>query len=123
MSERSELSVLKKFFDVMEYGHTALLQFPKHQRHILAERIDNCMTDIMELIIAANLRHHKKTTLTELDIKMHLLRHQIRLAMQRQYITIHRYEVWSRLIDEVGRMIGGWIKWAKGSPPPASHGA
>src|SRR5690554_5453584 len=116
MAEKAELSVLKKFLDVMDYGHAALQQFPRHQRHVLAQRIDNCMTDIMELIITANLRYHKKTTLNELDIKMHLLRYQIRLAMQRKYLTVHRYEVMSRLIDEVGRMIGGWVKWARKPP-------
>lgn len=115
MSEKQELEILLKFEGVMDYGHAALQQFPKHQRHVLAARIDSCMTDILELILTANLRYHKKTTLTELDIKLHVLRHLLRLAKRRGYLSMRRYEVWSRHINEVGRMVGGWIKWARQS--------
>jgi len=121
-NQKTELLALKKFSDVMEYGHIALKQFPRHQRYILAARIDSCMIEIMELIITANLRYHKKTTLNELDIKLALLRHLIRLAMQREYLTIRRYEIWTRGIDEVGRIVGGWIKWVR-TPRPSENRA
>lgn len=99
----------------MDYGHAALQQFPKSQRYVLAARIDSSMVAALELILRANLRHHKKTTLADLDTELHVLRHLVRLAHRRRYIDTRRYENWARHLDEVGRLVGGWIKWAKGS--------
>lgn len=47
-----------------------------------------------------------------------MLRHLIRMAADKDYsgpkyappLTRHQEEVWSRMNDEIGRMIGGYIK-------------
>jgi len=95
---------------MIEYGHTALRQFPKAERHVLSAEIRRCMWSILRLIIVCNKRYHKKTTLQELDSELDLLRSQVRLAMQMKYLDFRKYEHLAKLNDEIGRMIGGWIK-------------
>jgi hypothetical protein len=45
-----------------------------------------------------------------------VLRHLVRKAWRLGYITPRRLEVWTRHIDEIGRMVGAWIKHAGAAP-------
>ena len=111
MEKTQELNLLTKFEEMMDYAHKMINQFPKHQRHTSAARIELVMLDAMELIIEANLKYHKKTTLRDLDIKLHLLRRLVRRCHAWGYVSHKAYEVWSRHLQEIGRILGGWIKW------------
>ena len=66
------------------------------------------------MIIICNKRYHKKTTLTDLDAELDVLRSQVRTAFSLQYIDLKKYEHWARMNDELGRMIGGWMKSQQG---------
>ncbi|MFW6344714.1 MAG: four helix bundle protein [Halomonas sp.] len=50
------------------------------------------------------------TCLRDLDVEVAVLKHRVRKAQRMRYITPSRYLVWAEHIDELGRMIGGWIK-------------
>lgn len=66
----------------------------------------------MELIIIINKKYHKKTTMRELDTEIEMLRVQVRLAKNLRYVDLKKYEVLSKKINEIGKMLGGWIKTA-----------
>lgn len=106
----TDLLIRQKCEAMIEYGYVALRQFPTFERHVMAAEIRQCMWGLMRLIVVCNKRHHKKTTLQELDAELDLLRIQVRMAKQLGYLDFKKYEHWSKLNDEVGRMIGGWIK-------------
>lgn len=95
---------------MIAYGYVALRQFPRSERHVLSQEIRQTMWSLLRLIIICNRRYHKKTTLQDLDGELDLLRSQIRLAQELKFLAFKQYEVWSRLLDEIGRMIGGWLK-------------
>lgn len=101
-----------------------LNHFPKHEKYALANRIRNTAYELYDLITEAQKRYHKKTTLTELDITHEKLRMQFMLANELGYFAFtagkeikdprenkehHRYLAINSIIDELGRMIGGWI--------------
>lgn len=92
------------------YGYTVLKQFPKSERHVLSQEIRQTMWRLLRLIIICNRRYHKKTTMQDLDAELDLLRSQVRTAMQLGFLSFRSYEVWSRHLDELGRMVGGWFK-------------
>ena len=68
------------------------------------------MLNIQRLIITAFKRYHKKTTLTDLDIELAVLKRQVRLAKDLNYIDIKRYQKWIEFIVEMGKMTGGWMR-------------
>lgn len=109
------LKILAKLEDLDAYSHKAALQFPKYERHVLSAEIRSTLDRLLHLTIMAAKRYHKKATLQELDIEVEYLRALVRKAWRLRYITEHRYEVWSRHINEIGRMVGGWIKTVQGS--------
>ena len=99
---------------MIAYGYIALRQFPKFEKHVLAAEMRQVMWGILRLIVVCNKRYHKKTTLTDLDAELDVLRAQVRTAFALRYIDQKKYEHWARLNDELGRMIGGWIKSQQG---------
>lgn len=92
------------------YGHTAIRQFPKMERHVLGAEIRHTLWSLLRLIVVCNKRYHKKTTLQDLDATLDLLRSQLRIAKDMRYLDFRKYEHWAKLNDEIGRMVGGWIK-------------
>ena len=64
----------------------------------------------MERIIEANKKYYKKTTLQELDVEVEKLKAYIRLSYKLGFLPPKKYELWSGLVVEIGRMVGGWIK-------------
>lgn len=108
-----ELKILRKTYDMMAYAYPTLSQFPKSEKFALCTDIKRCMDLILERIIEANKKYYKKTTLQELDVEIEKLRHYIRLSKDLRFISIKKYDVWSGMVDEIGRMLGGWIKSAK----------
>lgn len=106
----SDLRLLQTLEDLATYSHKALWQLPKSERHVLAADIRHTLDAVLRLVVRAAKRYHKKTTLQDLDIEVELLRHQIRKAYNLGYINARRYEVWVKQVDEVGRMVGGWIR-------------
>lgn len=95
---------------MIEYGYIALKQYPKSERFVLAADTKQCMYNMLKLIIRANKRYFKKTTLQDLDIEIDTLRHLIRLGHSLGFLPFRKYEIWSKQINEIGKMLGGWIK-------------
>jgi hypothetical protein len=110
-----ELKILQKTEDMIYYGNQALIQFPKTERFVLAAEIRQRMYNIYSLIITANKKYFKKTTLQDIDVELEVLRGLLRLAANKnlRYLPMNRYENWSKLLNEIGKMLGGWIKATK----------
>ena len=108
--EPDALLILQRVEAMIMYGRTALRQFPKYELHVLSAEMRRCMWDLLELVIICNKRYHKKTTMKDLDAKVALLRFQLRTAKKFGYLDFKKYEHWSKLNDEIGRMLGGWLR-------------
>ncbi len=118
-STAEDFKTKNKIYDLILYIGPELEQFPKAKRK-LAEKIDNCTLEILELVVSLENKHYKKTTLGELDNKVDVLRNLIRLAADPQYtrskkpcLPMRKYEIVSRKVNEIGRMIGGYYKSLK----------
>lgn len=105
-----ELVLEQKCKDMIMYGYVAMRQYPNHEKHVLAAETRLSMLSMLRLVITASKRYHKKTTLTDLDVELAVLKSQVRLAFDLRYIDVKKYEVWSGHLVEIGKMVGGWIK-------------
>lgn len=109
------LILQNKLRKLSSYQRGALLQFPRTERHMLCADIQITTRDLQRLVSRCKKRYYKKTTLEDMDIELDLLREMVSESFESRYINVHKYEVWSRHIDEIGRMIGGWIRSLKKS--------
>jgi hypothetical protein len=87
-----------------------LAKFPRDQRFLLGDRIENMLLDILEDLIDATYTKEKVNILKRTNLRLEKLRFLIRLSSDMRFINLGSYEFSSRGIDEVGRMVGGWIK-------------
>jgi len=115
-----EFKIKEKIYDMILYGNPALVQFPKSEKFILAAKIRESMYKLFALSVTVEKRYFKKTTSQEMDIELDVLRHIVRLAADKKLypgqipcLPFKKYEVWIRLLDEIGRMLGGYMKSVK----------
>jgi len=114
-----EFKLQEKILDMMEYAYVALKQFPKSEKYALATDIKHCMNLILGYAIEARKHYYKKTTLRDMDVEVAKLRVFIRLSFKLRFIDMTKYENWSEKVDEIGRMLGGWLKTVNQPKPPA----
>ena len=107
------LVILTKIEEMDAYSHHALIQFPKYEKFVLCADIRNTIANIVRFTIRAGKRYFKKTTLQDLDIEIEYMRAMIRKSLALKYINLHRYKVWIEHINEIGKMLGGWLKNTK----------
>ena len=75
-------------------------KFPRSQKFLLGDRIQATYTRARrDKLLAANLGIEK-------------LRLLFRLATEMHYLVTKRYEHAARSLDDVGRLVGGWLKAA-----------
>lgn len=108
-----DLKILTKIEELGVYTHQILFQFPKYEKFVLCAQIRGVIDDIIRLIVRAGKKYYKKTTLQDLDIEIEFFRSLIRKSHKLKYINTHRYGIWISHVNEVGRMLGGWIKAVK----------
>ena len=121
---KSEVVLNKKYLAMLKTLNLYLNHFPKHEKYALSNRIRNTAYEVFDLMTEGQKRYFKKTTLQNLDIKHQQLRMQIYLANELSYFNYedgltckedfkNRFLKITKLIDEVGKMIGAWISITK----------
>jgi four helix bundle protein len=128
MGQHSEAELNQKFVEAAKLMNIYLNHFPKFEKYALAQQIRQCMYEVYALIVEGQKKYHKKTTLTHLDVRHEQWRMLVNLAHQLGYfefkdgkeeletpkkLAAHRHLAISRLVDELGRMIGGWITFER----------
>jgi hypothetical protein len=98
---------------MMGYGYQALMQYPKSEKFALVVDIKHCLHKILERAIEAQKKYYKKTTLQEMDVELAKLSAYLRLSKDFRFLPIKKYELWSGMVVEIGKMLGGWIKAVK----------
>ena len=76
----------------------------------MADRIEEILLDILEMLIEAVYSKNKKEILIKVNLKLDLLRFMMRIAKDMRYVNINGYDFFCRSSMEVGRMVGGWLK-------------
>lgn len=115
---KRDLLVQQKIYDMILYAYPALEQMPKSQKFSLAQDMKHCMDKIMRLTISANKKYTKRTTLQELDVEVAALKVYLRIAYDLRYLPPKKYEVWSGMMVEIGKMVGGWIRSQREAAEP-----
>ena len=105
------LKTKQKCEDAIKYTYIVLRQFPKSEKFTLAADIKRSEFKMLELIIRCNKSREKRRLVYEIDIELDILRSFIRLAMELGFLPFKKYEILSNHFAELGRMIGGWIKF------------
>ena len=104
--------------DLIRWLVPQLDKFPRNRRFTLGERLEQALLEVLELLVEAAWTQAKKAALQRANLRLEMARHLWRLAHELETISTKRYEHGARLMNDVGRQIGGWLR----SPRVAGSG-
>ena len=110
MKKTEELVVITKTYDLILWSCNHTSRFPRQHRFVLGERLERSLYDLLELLIQAKYQRERAALLEAANLKLEILRFQVRLAKDLQCLNPGSYEFASRAIEEIGRLIGGWAR-------------
>lgn len=105
--------IVEKHYEFCAWLIEKVGKFPKDQRFLLGDRIERHALDILEMLIEASLtssRDGKAEILRGANVRLEHLRYMMRLAKDGKFININSFHFACERMEEIGRMIGGWIK-------------
>ena len=112
-----DMIIDKKVFDLLAWLLPKAERFPRVYRLTVTQRMMDAALDTQEALIAAHRYRGqmRKRELDRADIALDHLRIYLRLAHHWQWLSNAQYEHVSRLVANIGRLLGGWIQQTSGS--------
>src|SRR5437660_5624591 len=110
MAKDQELIVITKTYDLILWSCNHTSQFPRNHRFVLGERIERNLYDLLEILIQAKYTRQRQPLLERANLRLEVLRFQMRLAKDLQCLKVTSYGFAAKAIDEIGRLVGGWLK-------------
>jgi hypothetical protein len=110
-----ELVIFTRTFDLLAWILPRAADFPRPYRDTVARRLQDAALDFQESLFEASAESGK-TRLSHLrraDANLNKVRLYLRLAYQWHWLNSGQYEHVSRMVAEVGRLLGGWLKQAQ----------
>jgi 23S rRNA-intervening sequence protein len=112
-----EMVIFSRTFDLLTWLLPQCDKFPKSQRFVVTKRLLDAIMDFQEALIHANA-HRQEQRLNDLrdaDAYLDNLRLYLRLSYQWGWLSSGQYEHVSKMIEEIGRLLGGWIRQTEGA--------
>jgi hypothetical protein len=105
-----ELNVITKTYDLILWSCHHTGRFPRNHRFVLGERIERNLYDLPETLVRAKYTKQRQELLEQANLRLEILRFQVRLAKDLQCLKVESYGFAAKAIDEIGRLVGGWLK-------------
>ena len=105
-----DMIVFHKTYEFIKWLHALLNNFPKSEKYTLAQKIENASLSVLEGVIKSNHDFDKAASIEATIVELDKLRVFFRLAKDLRFISFAQYEEGAKLIDEIGRLLGGWKK-------------
>ena len=102
--------IFLKYYDLMAWLIPATLAFPKSQRGVLARWVQNELHRTHEALVDAGTSDDPLPSLAAADRGLIRLRTYLRLCRDLKLFSTGQYEHVSRMVAEVGKLLGGWIR-------------
>ncbi len=107
-----DIPIFHKIYDLYKLLHGYHNRVSKSQRYTLWQKCENTTLGLLEVVIESGHQkgEDKIKTLYIISNKLDLLKVLIRLAKETHTIDTKQYIAIQEMLQEIGRMIGGWIK-------------
>ena len=107
-----ESPLYARTYDLLLWLIPQVGKFPRAHRFGLGERIQRLALGFQDSLVAAGKAQGelRREHLQRADIQLAQLRLWMRLTRDLEILSIRRYEHVARLLNEVGRLLGAWLK-------------
>lgn len=111
-----ELVIYKKTQDFLKWLYPTISRLPRSEKYTLGKRMEDTVVEIIEGIVSANYEIDKINTLGRLRVRMEILQFEIRLLKDIGVFTTRQYGFASKSLNELKRILFGWMKSSKNVP-------
>lgn len=112
----SEMLLITKMYDFVLWSCRHIAKFPRSHRFTLGDRMEVRLYELLELFLRAKYSRDRLPTLRKANMELELLRFQFRLAKDLECLSVKSYGCSSRTVNEIGKLLGGWVKKASAKP-------
>jgi hypothetical protein len=91
MKKSEELVVITKTYDLILWSCNHTSRFPRQHRFVLGERLERNLYDLLETLIQAKYSRDRKALLEAANLKLEILRFQVRLSKDLQCLKTNSY--------------------------------
>ena len=108
----TDIPILKKTYELYKLFHEYRKVVSKANRFTIYERSENLIIDLIECFLEAGYTKSSSrvSLLEKASVKLNMLRLFVRLMKETYVIDTKKYISLQEMIDEIGRMLGGWIR-------------
>ena len=110
MSE--EMVIFTRAYDLVSWLLPLTQNFPRSQRFVITQRLQNAAQNFQEVLIEANAQRGsmRAEKLRDADVELRKVRLYLRLSQKWDWIKENQYRHVSAMVAEIGRLLGGWKK-------------
>jgi hypothetical protein len=113
------LPIIQKTYDLIKWYIPILTRLPRNHKYALGERLTTNLYSLLDSLITAQYESEKLTRLQAINTQLEIIRYQTRLLHEFELIHAPRYEHASKLTNDIGTDLGGWIRQQRGRQDPS----
>ena len=104
----TESPIFARTYDLLRWLLPLTTKFPRQQRFVLAAAVQRSAFDLQERLIEATRLPDALAALGRADAALAKLRIYVRMCMDLDLLNMGQYEHAARMLDDIGRLLGGW---------------
>ena len=105
-----EIPAVTKLYDIILWLLPQVEKFPRDCKFTIGDRIVNNLLDSLETLIEAVYTKERQHLLRKLNLHLEKLRYLVRVSKDVRALSLKKYEYVFGEINELGKMIGGWMR-------------
>lgn len=109
-----DLPIFVKWLETFSWILQTVEKFPKRVRGTMTDRLVNITLDVVEDFIEARYSKNKLGSLKRANLRLEKARILLRIAHEQKILSHQAYKHGVYRLNEVGKMLGGWIKQQEG---------
>jgi hypothetical protein len=102
--------IFAKTYDLVKWLIPLTVKFPRHQRFVVAQAMQQAALNLQERLIEAVRLPNTTGHLQAADVELDKLRFYLRLSYDLGYISLGQQRHGGQMLAEVGRLLGSWQK-------------
>lgn len=107
---KKDLPIFIKWMDFLKWLLVTVDGFPKKTRFQFSDRLTNLALEIVEDLVEARYSRNKTPILRHANMNLEKIRILMRICFELRFLSRKGYEHSAFQINEVGKMLGGWMK-------------
>jgi hypothetical protein len=107
---KKELDIITTYYDFLLWVIPEISKIPKSFRFTLGEKMEMKLYEILDGLVEAKYAAEKRALLAGLNVSLEQVRFQLRLCEDLKAVGLQKHETGSKMVNEVGKRLGGWIR-------------